>query len=376
MKRSFGIWLGGALAVTSLSAVAQTSPAIIKQSFEESDGGWMSVGMGGTVSVTHDAANVKSGKAALQFDYSIKKGDVSALLYPTLDGVLAKAKSMRFWVKADTGAVLAAALQEADGGRYIAMFTVPAGKWQQVELATSDFLLSEDANDPPDPDGKLDLDKVENIALTDVGQILAQAENADLKRIFNLKRGAHTLYVDDFTVTEEALPALLSSEFGTVLDSFMRPQVGWFAIGDMKVASTSGAPLSGRGIQLDYHQSFGKFVGVIRKIPRTALVGKNTLSLDIASTRPAKLLIQVEEKTGGKYNVMVDVAGGKALKTLTIPFADLKAADDSKDNNDKLDLDQVNQVLVLDVNALLNMTDGDNTLWIGSVRAITAKIDK
>ncbi len=39
MKRSFGIWMGAALAVTALAAFAQTGPAIIKHSFEESDGG-------------------------------------------------------------------------------------------------------------------------------------------------------------------------------------------------------------------------------------------------------------------------------------------------------------------------------------------------
>jgi len=333
------------------------------------------VGEGGKVSVTHDAADVKNGKAALKLEYSIQKGSMSALLYPTPDGMLAKAKSLRFWVKSDTGGTLAAALQEQGGGRYISLFTAPAGKWQQVELAMSDFVLSEDANDPPDPNGKLDLDKVDGIAITDIGQLLGQADNPDIEKLFSLKRGAHSLFVDDFVVTEDAL-ASPAADTGTPFDTFSRPQIGWLLIGGTKAVAASGAPLNGKGLQLDYHQSFGKPTGIIRKVTRGSLVGKNIFSIDIASARPAKLIFQVEEKGGGKYNVLMDVAGGKTLKTVTIPFIDFKAADDSKDTNDKLDLDQVNQVLILDVNALLNMTEGENTLWVGNVKAIQGKVDK
>jgi len=371
------ILLGAALAVNSVIAFTQTPAVpIIKQNFEDSDGGWMVVGQGGKVSVTHEAAEVKAGKAALKLDYTIQKGDVSALLYPTPDGMLAKAKSVRFWVKSDTGATIAAALQEQGGGRYIALFTAPAGKWQQVELAIADFVLSEDANDPPDPNGKLDLDKVDGIAITDIGQLLGQSDNPDIEKLFNIKRGAHSLFIDDFIVTEDPLAASPAPDSGTALDTFTRPQIGWLVLGDTKAVAASGTPLTGKGLQLDYHQSFGKPTGIIRKVARGTLAGKNTFSVDIASARPAKMLFQVEEKGGGKYNVMVDVPGGKTLKTITIPFIDFKAGEDSKDTNDKLDLDQVNQVLILDVNALLNMTEGDNTLWVGNVKAIQAKVDK
>lgn len=361
------------ITVCALAANAQNPAPIVRHTYEDSDGGWTIMGTGGKISVTHDAANVKSGKAALQLDYSIKKGELAALLLATPDGMLTKAKSFRFAIKSDTGCVLAAILQEQGGGRYIAMFTVPSGIWQQVELAPSDFVLSEDGNDPPDPDGKLDLDKVEAFGLADVGQIFAQADNADLEGLFNIKRGAHTLFIDDLAISEDPLASSTAAGATDLLDTFARPQIGWFTVGGMKAALINGAPLAGRGIQLDYHQASGKPTGAIRKIPRGSIAGKTSFSVDIASARPAKLLLQVEEKTGGKYNVLVDVPGGKERKTISIPFSEFKAGDDSKDNNDHLDLDQVNQVLVMDVNALLGMADGDNTLWIGNVRATAAK---
>ncbi|WP_410969811.1 hypothetical protein, partial [Salmonella sp. SAL4450] len=75
--------------------------------------------------------------------------------------------------------------------RYVAMFTLPAGKWQQVELAPADFVLSEDGNDPPDPDNKLDLERVEAFGIVDVGQMLAQADNPEIEKLLNIKRGPH-----------------------------------------------------------------------------------------------------------------------------------------------------------------------------------------
>jgi len=354
-----------------IAALAQNTAApIVRHTFEESDGGWTVMGTGGKISVTHDAASVKSGKAALQFDYNVNKGDMAALMLLTPDGMLAKAKSFRFAVKSDSGGVLTALLQEHEGGRYIAMFTVPAGKWQQVELAPSDFTLSDDANDPPDPDGKLDLDKVEAFGITDVMQILAQTDNADLEKLFNVKKGQHTLFIDDVVINEEPLTAAIQPD---VLDTFARPQVGWFAIGGVSVSQVSGAPLAGRGIQLDYRQSMGKPVAVIRKIQRGTIAGKTGLSVDVASAKPAKLIIQVEEKGGGKYNILVDVPGGKQLKTLAFPFTEFKEADDSHDANGKLDLDQVNQLVIIDGSGLLGMEEGENTLWIGNVKVTAGK---
>lgn len=359
-----------ALAFPTVALAQNTTAPIVRHTFEESDGGWTLMGTGGKIAVTHDAASVKSGKAALQFDYNVNKGDMAALMLLTPDGMLAKAKSFRFAVKSDAGGVLTAILQEQGGGRYVAMFTVPAGKWQQVDLAPSDFTLSEDANDPPDPNGKLDLDKVEAFGITDVMQILAQTDNADLEKLFNVKKGAHTLLVDDVVINEEPLAASVQSD---ALDTFTRPQVGWFAIGGLSVSQVSGAPLAGRGIQLDYRQSMGKPVAVIRKIQRGTVAGKTGLSVDVASTKPAKLIIQVEEKGGGKYNILVDVPGGKQLKTLAFPFSEFKAADDSHDTNDKLDLDQVNQLVIIDGSGLLGMDEGDNTLWIGNVKVTAPK---
>jgi len=378
MRTRYGRWIGGALMIALGAALVQaqsgTAP-LIKHTFEESDGGWTAPpGSNGKVSITHDAAHVKEGKGALQFDYTLKKGEFGFLVLPTPDGALAKAKSIRFWVQCDSTAPLAVTLQEHEGGRYVAMFTVPKDRWQQVELSPSDFTLSEDQNDPKDPDNKLDMDQVESVGVADAGQIFAQSDSPEVVQLFNLKMGPRTLYLDEFVVSEETLPNAFSAANADVrLDTFVRPQIGWFAAGDVKLSTMTGKPLEGRGLQADYHQAPGKIIGIVRKIPRGKLVGTDKLALDVASLKPAKLMVQVEEKDGGKYKTIVEIPGEKVVRNISVAFSDLKAANDSHDTNDKLDMDQINQLVIVDLSGPVDMADQDNTLWIGNLRASAAK---
>ncbi len=70
------LYLGAAPALTLAASVAraQTPPApapapLMRHAFEDSDGGWTGMGTNAKVFITHDAAKVKEGSGALQFDY-------------------------------------------------------------------------------------------------------------------------------------------------------------------------------------------------------------------------------------------------------------------------------------------------------------------
>lgn len=370
---SFGVALAVcAIGLGMASAQAPTAQTpLIKQTFEEDDGAWQMFGNGGKISVTHEATHVHEGKAALQFDYNVKKGEMSALMLPTPAGKLTKAKSFRFFVQADTTSPLAIVLQEHDGGRYMANFVAPKEKWQPVELSISDFILSEDMNDPKDPNFKLDLDQVEGIGITDIGQMFAQTDNEAFLKLLNLQTGPHTLYLDDFAVSEEALPSVFTGSATDVrLDTFARPQVGWMGVGNVKLSLATGKPLESRGLQADYHQAPMTVVGFVRRIPRGRVNGTTKLAFDVAALKATKMLVQVEEKGGGKYNSVIDVPGGKVPTAMSLPFSEFKVADDSHDTNDKLDLDMVTQVLFMDLSGFLEMVDQDNTVWISPLKAL------
>src|SRR5579872_1467626 len=200
MKRLRTAWLGAAALCMLLAGAANAQePPILNHTFEENDGGWHAFGGTAELSLTHEPAAVKSGKGALQLSYALKKGDFEALALPTPDQVLSKAKSFRFWVKTDHATSLSLVLQEKDGGRYNALFFVPKETWQQVELSTADFALDLGKDAPKDPDGKLDMEDVESVAIADMAQIFVQDPN--MATALGVSEGPRKLYLDDFAVT-------------------------------------------------------------------------------------------------------------------------------------------------------------------------------
>jgi hypothetical protein len=369
--------LTGALAMLALTAGAPAQPSLaplVRHTFEDGGSGWIALGGSGKVAVTHEGVHVKEGKAALQFDYRIGKGEFTSLMLPVADGALAKAKSFRFWVQTDHTTPLIVLLQEAEGGRYAAIFTVPAGQWQSVELSPADFLRGEDRDDPKDPNNRLDLDQVAGIGLIDLGQFFAQIEEAGLADLLGVKTGPHTLYVDDLVVSEAALPEASSLGSGELrLDAFARPQLSWLAVGGVRLSPMSGQSLERRGLQADYQQAPGKIAGFARRLTCGKLDGMDRLAFDVASAKPAQLIVQLEELGGGKYNTMVTVPGESTLRNVSLKFSEFTPADDSKDDNSRLNLDQVNQVLILDVTGFLGATRQENALRISNLRAVPAK---
>ncbi len=361
----------GAFALTGcLSfAFAQQAPPLLHHTFEGDQQGWMALGQNAKVSLVTDAAHVREGKSALRFDYGVSKGEFNLMLAQVPPGALEKAKSCSFWVKADYAAPLVMILQEKEGGRYTALFSVPADRWQQVELSVSDFILSGGPDDPKDPNNRLDMDQVEGIVLSDISQYFAQADAA-LAEAFGLKSGSHTLYLDDLRVSETALPGSFSVINGDVrLDTFARPQIGWMAVGGTRLSVVADKPLEGRALQADYRSAPGRIVAVVKPVQRGIFAGTGKLTLSMASAKPTKIILQVEERDGGKYNMVVDLPGDSEVKNLSFPFADFSPADDSRDPNNRLDLDQVHQVVFLDASGFLGVAEQENTLWINKLRA-------
>lgn len=362
-------WILGA---TAWLVLATTLPAagqgpLLKQTFDESEEGWQPIG-NGVVAVTHELVDLKEGKGALAFTYPIAGGQLAAMIHPVEAGSLAKAKSLQFYIKADYSAPMAVVLQEKGEGRYLAGFLAPAGKWQRVELAPSDFTVMSGADDPKDPDGKLEMEKVEAIGVADLAQIFAQLNAAITAKALGTQTGFHKMVLDELTVSDQpAAPAQTTANGETVLDTFVRPQLSWFGIG-MALAPATGAPLDGKGLQATYRQAPGSIAAVVRQIPKGTLAGSGRMLLDVVSSKTATLMVQVEETGGGKYNQNLEVKGTGALEHLTLSFSTFNASNDSKDTNGKLDLDQVQLLIIADLTAFVSQTTADNTLWIGRVR--------
>ena len=344
---------------------------LLQTTFAGSDDGWTTLGAKARARVAADAD-----RKALRFEYAVEKGDVSLLLLPVGPTEIAGAKSFRFSVRADQSTTLALVLQEQGGGRWLAAFHAPGGKWQEVALADADFTLSEGKNDPNDDNRALDMEKVEAIGLADLTQLFVQSGDAALATLFGAKSGERSLLLGTFTV-EAVAPAHAGTRAATsYLDAFAAPQLGWMGIGGgaALARAPAGKPLTEPGLQVGYRREAGKLAGALRPVSlpqRARLARSGGITVTLASERPAQVLVQLEEKGGGKYNTLVAVPGGKEANMVKLLFTDFKPAQDSKDTNGRLDPEDVNNLFFLDVSALLDAGAGgvENTLWIGGLRA-------
>jgi len=346
---------------------------LIKTNFEDGDGGWKGFGQTAQLTVTHDPSETGDSKGALKFAYGVNKGEFNAIILGAQPGSLAGAASISFQIKTDANTPMVVSLQKANGARYVAIFTCPKDTWQPVQLSLADFSLSSGKDDPKDPDGKLEAEQIGAIAIGDLSQMFAQGNQDHILNESSIKTGPHTLLIDRFSVSRETVPAAcVKSADGVLVDSLVHPQLGWFVLGGVDLSHASGAPLSGKGLQAQYNQMPGHAVVVGRNFTPGSLAGAKSLELELAATQATKLVVQVEQTDGAKYNVLLDIPAGAPGSKRDLKLSDFKVSDDSPVKDGHLDMSQVKTLLLIDASGIIDSANHINSLWIGPVTAKTS----
>lgn len=355
--------------VTATLCGAQTQPnVILRQDFANGQNGWTVMGTSAKVTV---AKGEDANKAFLRFDYTIGKGEMGIALCMIPKESLTKARAVRFRIRASTATTIGFLMQEDGGGRFAAVFPASPDGWQEVVLAPGDFTLMDGSSDPKDANGKLDMDRVAGIGLVDIASMLGQAESPEAQALMGVITGPRNIDLDTLTITDEALPPVIVSAPGSiVLDACNRPQPGWMTVGGVRVSMDIGAPLDSRCVKATYQQAPGKIAAMVRPLTKGLLTGATGLSFNIASRQGTKVLVQVEETSGGKYNAMADLTGGEKAEIITLPFSGFTPADDSHDDNGKLNPEQIKSVMIIDVSGMMGGAQQANTLWMNKLKAI------
>lgn len=355
---------GGALAQQTPPASLPSTAPLLRTTFAEGTDGWTAVGKNSKLTQT-----VENTKQALRWDYATQKGDLSVLMLPVpFAGALGQAKILRFAVKCSAQTPLVVVLSEKNGGRYLATFSPPEGIWQNVELAPGDFLLAEGPNDPKDPNHHLDMDQVESIGLTDMTQLFLQSDNKALLSLFDVKPGDRHLFLSSFGVypggVAANVPGADYNEAEGRIDTFSHPQVGWLALNAASVKRT------GAGFQATYHQSNEHPVVLVRSFPPSLLAAKKNLSLVLTSAKPAKIMVQLEGKSGNKWKILFDIAGQNTRKTWAFPFTEFAADEENKlvdGKTEVFDPAHLHQITVIDISGITDGADDDNTLTLSGL---------
>jgi hypothetical protein len=273
---------------------------------------------------------------------------------------MAHMRALRFRVRTDHDTPVAAVLVERGGGHYNAVFWSPANTWQDIELTPSDFSLSDGPNDPPDPDGKLDLPDVQAIAVLDLAPIFAAAPaNPDFPVIIDRDSHPHTLSIEKLDVLEGP-PVTPASG---IIDTFDRPFLSWMTLGGMSLQrSPADGPLHEPALQASYVEKDDSFAVLVRSLAPLNLSGTTAIEFDIASDQEITLIIGFESSNKKRFNATVYPPGKRELFHVKQKFADF-------DGPGTLDPAKFKSLSFVDVSSVQGGSTADkNTIWIGNVR--------
>lgn len=333
--------------------------------FENGLAGWTSATAAGVAQIAEPPKNDKLGKGVLEYRYEAQKDQIPALMAPLngLDGM----GSFSLDLATDSPTILVVAFTEEGGARYQYVTSTPAGKWMHLDVDTSELTR---ADDTPDADGKLDLDQVRNVAVADLRAVLsAIAPDNIMSKLVGPRTGPHTIWMNN--VAFSGKPALKAPEAGTVvIDDFRRENLAWlpFEGVGLSVGPAPGGAV-GRALQVEYPLAAGKIPAFIHTVAPGAFAGLQKISFEAAAKSEATLAVSLEETGGARYIAMVTVAAGNAPAPYSVSYGDFKLTDDTKDDNNRLDMEKVKSFTLADVAGLMGAAGPQkNTLWVAGIK--------
>jgi hypothetical protein len=325
--------------------------ALLRHTFESGTSGWIALGKGATL---------QAADRALVLDYSVGDGIALAAL-PLLGADVSKMDAIRFWMKTDVPTGLAVIINEKKpGGDYTAICWSTGNTWQQVQLTPADFRLNAGPKDPVDPDGKLDLDAIQNMGVLDIRTIVAVKVDPGSPIVMESHEGKHSFSIREFELVTGSGAAAREK---TTIDSFATPQLQWLTLGGVELKP------EGSGMRAVYQQVDDRSVAMVRQIAGVDLRAREGLAFDIASEKPAQLVLSFEELAPGKqqgprHNLEMEVPGGGKVEHREV----LLSAFDQGDGT--IDLGKLKTFSILDTTGNFTHETAKNSLWIGNIRAV------
>ena len=302
--------------------------------------------------------------AALGFHYRLDAGQIQLLSLPVPRGRLDGVQGLEFSARADHDASVVLSMEEQGGGRWSATFTLSRGDWRPVRLNLADFVLSVGAQDPADDNGRLDVDRVQQLSLVDAASFVANVSPAAMG-FFGLEAGDRILRLRDLRfLSRPAAPRVGPPS----LAGFDTPQPMWMVLGAERVEFGAAGPLRSPGLALTYERRFGRAMSAMRRVPLGLLDGTRALTLTAASTERVQLVVKLEQADGGRFEAKLPLQSGGPLKAYRLDSAAFTASDDNKRGVDRLEWAKVTQLNLVEAGGLLG-PGGRNQLWLADVSA-------
>jgi hypothetical protein len=310
-----------------LAMSLRAADPILQQHFTEGPEGWISNGLG----------TLSAAESSLTFRYQVGANKPAIAVLPVATVPFGKMKSIRFEVRTDSAFAVALMLAEKKpgGGNYTSVIWSNGGDWQSVVLTPGSFTMNDGATDPVDPDGQLDLDQVQNIALLDFSQFLG-ALVKDSQIDVEPHEGPHFISIRNFQILPDA-PA--ASE----------PWSGWFSSGAVTIAT------EGTATAIHYRQKEGLWSSFTHLMQPPDFAGATHLSMDVQSARDVQLIISIRDATG-RHNIDFAVPAGSRPEHREVLLSVLDPAG--------LNIAAIRSITILDITP----DSGDNDITIRDLR--------
>ncbi len=344
-------------------APCQEDDVIQQWTFEQDTGGWVTLDPLGTLTrVTTDAY---AGEGALAFTFpqrapeaNAPEGQMPGILAVPVTADASALQSVSLAVRTSSSTPLVIALNEEDKSSYLACVWSAGDQWHQVELALSDFHLS---NDSSDENGRLDTEQINVIAIADAGMLVRMLAQQGLP--FTAPPPADmTILLDDVVLGTSVLPAVATSgEKRVVIDMCTRPTVQWLPLGgeDVTLVSQAGDD-GGRYLQVGYAAMPGTLFALLRSVGLGSLEGCNALSLQMRGYFDGEVVIALEQPGSVRFNTTVQVQAGDQWQQIEIPFARFEP-DRESGATGTVDPGSIQQVAIADIRAMLDQMVSTNT---------------
>lgn len=326
---------------------------------------WQAADAEAALAITHDPANVATGKGALEITYSWGERQGVMQVFAARNLAVPAGTVLSFRIKTSEQTSVSFAAREQDGSMYQGFLAQPPGVWSLVQAVLSELQLMDNSQDE---NGKLDVDQIEELSIQDLANL-----GGELERALGWKTGEQKLWLDDVMIDDRQIPGRVVTQNATVvLDGFDTDAIFALPVRGATLEKAPGAPgtIGNKSLRVAYRLGGGRYVGFVAGIETADLAGMQSLSLRLKSEAAARVVVVLEERDGSKYETALRPAGDNQWQEVSLPLELMMLADDTTDENGQLDVGQLRVLIIVvdtfdaDVNA-----QGDGAVYLDDMAA-------
>jgi hypothetical protein len=187
-----------------------------------------------------------------------------------------------------------------------------------------------------------------------------------------VKTGAEDAFVVDNFETDIVRwsPARMTLAQPPVLEIFPS-DTSFKALKEAAAPGMARSPIEpgGRGLRYSYRRAANQLFAVFRDLGRVNLAKADRLRLSLRLSQKSLVVVSVKERDGSEYQHAIMPEQSEGWQTLDLALSEMTLGQDSKDENNRLDPDQIKEISILDASGFAGgaLPTGDTTLELDAV---------